>query len=112
MAMKKGSTEQHESNGIATPPNGSVNVDPTAPVRAHKATYSTDKRKGGYLVRVEGPHAEKFVGRDVPVTRRSGQESVEHLERLIWTGTDEDSGKPVALYAFIQKPRADDEYTF
>lgn len=74
--------------------------------RQHKATYAADKKKGGYLVRVEGPHATAFVGREVPVTRKDDSESTETLERLIWSGIDQESGKPVALYSFKAKPRA------
>lgn len=73
--------------------------------RAHKATYATDKKKGGYLVRVQGPMAERFAGREVPVTRRNGEEGHEKLTKLLWTGKDEDSGQPVALYTFEAKPR-------
>jgi hypothetical protein len=77
--------------------------------RAHKATYAADKKKGGYLVRVQGPRAADFVGRSVPVTVKSGAEHVEKLTRLIWTGTDdgEISGYvgPCALYAFEAKPK-------
>jgi hypothetical protein len=86
----------------------------TAPQpRAHKATYATDKRKGGYLIRVEGPTAGAFVGREVPVTMRNGDEHNERLVRLIWTGADTETGKPVALYAFESRPRdAESEETF
>jgi len=83
------------------------------PKRLHKATYSSDKRKGGYLVRVEGPTAERFVGRTVPVTLRNGSEHDEKLVKLIWTGVDKESGKPVALYGFEATPReavAEDEF--
>jgi len=73
--------------------------------REHRATYSTDKKKGGYIIRVEGPQASAFVGRDVPVTTKAGDEHTEKLIRLIWSGTDQESGKPVALYAFESKPR-------
>jgi len=73
--------------------------------RQHKATYARDKRKGGYLVRVEGPHAADFAGRDVPVTRMDNSENVESLDALIWSGNDETTGKPIALYSFIPKPR-------
>jgi len=73
--------------------------------RNHRATYSTDKRNGGYLVRVEGPNASAFVGREVPVITKDGQEHMETLERLIWTGIDTESGKPVSLYKFVSKPR-------
>lgn len=71
----------------------------------HKATYATDKRKGGYLVRIAGPYPEKFVGREVPVTMKSGEQHNEKLQRLIWTGTDNESGGLVALYAFESRPR-------
>jgi len=73
--------------------------------RAHRATYSTDKQKGGYIIRVEGPQCTSFVGREVPVTKRDGAEHLEKLTRLIWTGVDKESGKPVALYGFEAKPR-------
>lgn len=73
--------------------------------RLHKATYAADKKKGGYLVRVEGPQSAAFVGRDVPVTTRDGAEHMEKLSRLIWTGVDQESGKPVSLYTFESKPR-------
>lgn len=73
--------------------------------RAHRATYSTDKKKGGYIIRVEGPQSSSFVGREVPVTTKAGDEHIEKLIRLIWSGTDQESGKPVALYAFESKPK-------
>jgi hypothetical protein len=95
------------------------NDKPDAPKRAHKATYATDKRKGGYLVRVIGPHAASFVGREIPITRRDDTESTETLERLIWTGIDKGTpenpgtGKPAALYSFKAKPRDEaDEIPF
>ena len=85
-----------------------------SPARSHKATYSTDKRKGGYLVRVEGPNAGSFIGRTVPVTRKDGDENEEKLVRLIWSGVDQETGKNVALYAFEARPREDiaDEIPF
>ena len=78
---------------------------PASSPRLHKATYASDKKKGGYLVRVEGPHAEKFVGRSVPVTTMAGRESMEELVKLLWTGADEKTGKPVALYTFKARPK-------
>ncbi|MDE2019664.1 MAG: hypothetical protein KGJ13_04965 [Patescibacteria group bacterium] len=75
--------------------------------RTHRATYSRDKRKGGYIIRVEGPHATRFAGRKVPVTMKDGSEHNEELEDLIWSGTDQESGKPIALYSF--KPRPTEE---
>jgi hypothetical protein len=86
--------------------------------RAHKATYATDKRKGGYLVRVIGPHAGEFVGREIPVTRRDDTESLEKLVKLVWSGKDEGTkdnpgtGQPAALYTFAAKPRVEDEIRF
>lgn len=80
-------------------------MDDTMSARMHKATYAADKRKGGYLVRVEGPTPDRFAGREVPVTRRDGTEESEHLDRLIWTGKDAESGKPVSLYTFKARPR-------
>jgi hypothetical protein len=79
------------------------------PAYSHKATYSTDKRKGGYLVRVEGPNAGSFVGRTVPVTRKDGDVNQEKLVRLIWSGVDGESGKNVSLYNFEPRPREDME---
>lgn len=82
-----------------------------APKRAHKATYATDKRNGGYLIRVVGPNAAVFAGRTVPVTLKSGDEHDEKLTRLIWSGIDTGTkenpgtGDPVALYKFESKPR-------
>lgn len=73
--------------------------------RLHRATYATDKRNGGYLIRVAGPTPEKFAGREVPVTMKSGDEHTEKLERLIWVGKDQETGVPVALYKFVAKPK-------
>ena len=79
--------------------------------RLHKATYARDKKKGGYLIRVEGPTANAFVGRMVPVTMLDGSEHDEKLTKLIWSGVETSNqyggtiGAPVALYAFEAKPR-------
>jgi hypothetical protein len=82
--------------------------------RDHRATYSRDNRNGGYIIRVEGPKCNRFAGRNVPVTLKDGSEHVEELDTLIWTGNDQESGKPVALYSFVSKPVADldDEIPF
>ena len=63
------------------------------------------KRNGGYLIRIAGPSAECFAGREVPVNTKDGTEHVEKLERMIWTGLDKESGSVVALYKFVSKPR-------
>lgn len=85
-----------------------------APKRSHKATYARDKRKGGYLIRVIGPSAAAFAGREVPVIRKDDSETMEKLDGLIWSGTDEETGKPVALYSFEARPKDDlnDEIPF
>jgi len=38
--------------------------------RTHKASYATDKKKGGYLIRVVGPYAERFAGRTLSIVNR------------------------------------------
>lgn len=84
-----------------------------APQRQHRATYARDKRKGGYLIRVEGPFANRFTGRVIPVTRRDNTENPEKLSAVIWTGVDEETKQPVALYSFEQQPRdEEDNITF
>lgn len=80
--------------------------------RQHRATYARDKKKGGYLVRVAGPNANAFAGREIPVTTLDGSEHAEKLIRLIWTGVDTGeyggvAGQPIALYTFEAKPRED-----
>lgn len=77
--------------------------------RLHRATYSRDKKKGGYLVRVEGPTANRFAGREVPVTMRDGSEHTEKLDTLIWTGTDTETKQPIALYSFVPRPKDETE---
>ena len=79
----------------------------TTKKREHKATYAKDKRNGGYLIRVIGPHANMFAGREVPVVRKDDSETMETLESVIWAGTDEETGRPVALYKFLAKQRDD-----
>ena len=76
--------------------------------RAHKATYARDKRKGGYLVRVMGPYADRFAGREVPVTRKDNSESPEKLTHIVWSGKDAETGMPVSLYHFEPKPKDED----
>jgi hypothetical protein len=71
----------------------------------HKATYATDKRKGGYMIRVAGPYPDRFVGREVPVETRGGSTHMEKLVSLVWSGTDVETGGRVALYKFEPKPR-------
>lgn len=80
--------------------------------RMHRATYAADKRNGGYNVRVAGPYATNFGGREVPVTLKDGTEKVEKLEFVIWSGKDRETGEKVALYTFQHKPRADEQVDF
>ncbi len=84
----------------------------TSAKRRHKATYATDKRNGGYLVRVAGPDANRFAGREVPVTLKNDQEHVETLESLVWAGVDQETGGNVALYRFKSKPREEESIDF
>lgn len=88
-------------------PGDEFALTPAPQQRRHKATYATDKRKGGYIVRVEGPECEKFAGRIVPVTMRSGDEHEEQLNRLLWSGINDSDGKPVALYSFVSRPKVE-----
>lgn len=82
---------------------------PATPERLHVATFATDKRKpGGYLIRVAGPTAAAFAGREVPVTRKDRSESMEKLTVAVWSGIDEETGSPVALYRFESRPRDDE----
>lgn len=86
--------------------------------REHKATYARDKINGGYLVRVIGPHANRFGGKIVPVVKRDDSESQEALENVVWSGIDTGTtenpgtGKPVALYTFTQKAKGGDDILF
>lgn len=86
-----------------------MTVSLTKPARQHKATYATDKRNGGYLIRVAGPNAAMFAGREVPVVMKNDDEHAEKLERLIWSGKDQETGIPVALYKFESKPRIEQD---
>lgn len=82
-------------------------------VRRHRASYATDKKKGGYLIRVAGPDAGAFAGKEVPVSMKdSNEEHMEKLVKLIWSGKDEKTGENVALYTFEAKPRESKEVEF
>jgi hypothetical protein len=109
--------ESHESREVTQngePLTGAIaTVVKSGAKRAHKATFATDKRNGGYLVRVIGPHANAFGGKIVPVVKRDDSETMEELGRVVWfgidTGTEQQpgTGKPVALYTFIPKGRSE-----
>lgn len=102
------------AHDVATITRGEVVATPVkqGAKRQHKATYATDKKNGGYLIRVEGPLSNAFSGKIVPVVKRDDSESAEALDRLIWTGKDQETGKNVSLYTFVPKPRehADPEF--
>ena len=102
--------EQADTASTETVLNGEV-INPVKipPVgeRKHKATFASDNRNGGYMIRVEGPNADAFSKREVPVTRYDGTETVEKCEKLIWKGADSESGKPIALYKFVAHKRAE-----
>lgn len=94
-----------------------TNASDTSSKGKHSATYARDNRTGKYLVRVTGPHSNKFVKKEVPVTRLDGSESKETLTKVIWSGINEDSEKgpvgPVTLYAFEPRPADQvDEFEF
>lgn len=74
--------------------------------RQHKATFASDNLKGGYMIRIEGPNSAKFAKREVPVERFDGSETVCKCDKLVWTGTDTKTGRPVTLYKFVAHPRA------
>ena len=83
-------------------------ADKITPAPRHKATYASDKKKGGWLVRITGEYPHAFAGREVPVTMKNGESHKEQLDRLIWQGIDNESGEHVALYTFIPKPREEE----
>jgi len=78
----------------------------------HRATYARDNKKGGYMIRVAGPTPEAYAGRDVPVHTKNGGVHTETLDKLIWVGTDRESGGRVALYTFVAKPRELEQLEF
>jgi len=78
----------------------------------HRATYASDKRNGGYLIRVAGPDANRFAKRSVPVNMKDGTTHQETLVNLVWAGKDNETGENVALYKFEAKPKEDIEVEF
>jgi hypothetical protein len=83
--------------------------------RTHVASYTKIRDiPFKWFIRVVGPHAGRFAGRDIPVARKDGSEETEKLIKLIWQGDDRDTGKPVAIYEFVAKPKQelDDEIPF
>ena len=52
----------------------------------HVATYTRNKKTGGYNVRVTGPKASLFTGQEVPVSTKDGKEHIEKSEGLRFCG--------------------------
>jgi hypothetical protein len=82
--------------------------------RQHRASFSRDKNTGGFNIWVEGPSANKFAGKYVPVTLFDGTEQMEKCLKLTWTGISSLTDKPAAVYTFLKKarPKKDDGVTF
>lgn len=86
--------------------------------RTHRATYSADKRNGGFNIRVVGPYANEFAGEEVPVETKNGEEHMEKLIRLLWSGPDLDletkqpTGRQAALYSFEARPKEVTKHEF
>lgn len=86
---------------------------PSKDGRSHRASYAKDRVKGGYNVRIVGPSAPKLGNRWVPVTRVDGSENMEYVRDIIWSGTDDDTGQPVALFEMWKAPKDEqDEIPF
>lgn len=94
--------------GMSSAPGGNAAAGGNGATPRHKATYATDKRKGGYLVRVTGPDSNAFAGREVPVATKAGQQHPEKLVKVQWSGKDKESGENVTLYTFEGRPRDQD----
>lgn len=78
--------------------------------RQHSASYTRLRGEPlKWFVRVVGPHALKFSGRDIPVATKNGVEHEEKMGRLLGDFTDQDTGQPVGIYEFIAKPKASPE---
>jgi hypothetical protein len=82
----------------------------------HKATYARDNRSGAYLIRVTGPHSNKFAGKEIPVGRMDGTVGKEKVTKIVWSGVNDDPEKgpvgPVTLYRFEPRPRDEEEVEF
>jgi hypothetical protein len=74
--------------------------------RRHVATYTRIRGEPfKWFIRNVGPDAEKFSGRDLPVTTKSGEEHTEKVTKMIYNGIDKATGKNMAIYEFVAKPR-------
>lgn len=103
----KSKTKDETGDEVFTPPPRPE--IPSKDGRSHRATYAKDKMKGGYLIRIDGPQAPKLGRRWVPVTRIDNSENMEFTMDLIWSGTDENSGKPVALFSMWKAPKQEED---
>lgn len=93
--------------------NATKTGETKTPQRLHRAAYTRDKKNPGqWLVRVSGPHAKEFEGREVPVTVNGGGEQIETLARGVFAGIDDgkinpaDKGQNYCLYQIVPKPKA------
>jgi len=80
--------------------------------RDHKASFCKDKRHGGYNIWVAGPMANRFAGREVPVTMSNGDEKMITLKDVQWTGQDPKTGEFAAVYDFQPEERIHDDIPF
>jgi hypothetical protein len=104
--------ETKDDDHVYTPPE--MPALPSKDGRKHRATYAKkrDANKNpmsGYNIRVEGPQAGAFSRRWLPVTRIDGSEAMEHALELLWSGKDDETGIPVALYTMWKKPKELDD---
>ncbi len=105
--VKKGDEEQEV---FAPPPRPEL---PSKDGRNHRASYAKDKMKGGYNIRVVGPSALKMGHRWLPVTRVDGSENMEFTMDIVYSGKDDDTGQPLALFTMWKAPKeTEDEIPF
>lgn len=90
--------------------DGDVSTVAPSAGRLHTASYTRIKDQHfKWFIRVVGPSAEKFSGRDIPVSTKKGEEHPETLAKMIWNGEDKITKANVAIYEFVAKPRVEDE---
>lgn len=99
-----------------TPEQTETDAAAATPVkRKHRANYSRNKLEGGWNVSVIGPNAHRFASKQVPVTDLKGEETVEELGGLIWSGPCKlpgFEGQNSALYHLVSKPRGEVDFEF
>jgi hypothetical protein len=100
-----GEEQKEEKEAFTPPPRPEL---PSKDGRTHRASYATDNMKGGYNIRVVGPHATKMGKRWLPVTRVDGSENMEFTLGIIWSGIDEKTEQPIALFHMYRAPKSKD----